>query len=101
MSSWTRQSGYPLLTVRDERLPGDQRLLYLEQQRYLADGSNIVVDGEDEGPLWEVPVGVAVPGVPNTTTAIAYKFVLGRTRNDTFALQKVNPDEWIKVSNKK
>lgn len=48
MSSWTKQMGYPVISVSD-RQQGTSRILTLSQKRFIADG------GEDsENSLWEV-----------------------------------------------
>ena len=38
MSMWTRQMGYPVISVRSEQV-GDSRKLYLKQSQFWADGS--------------------------------------------------------------
>ena len=48
MSTWTKQMGFPLVSV-SQRTEGNKRILKLKQQRFLADG------GEDEtNALWQV-----------------------------------------------
>lgn len=38
MSSWTRQTGYPVVRVAERRDSNGQRVLSLSQRRFLADG---------------------------------------------------------------
>ncbi|MDP3947704.1 MAG: M1 family metallopeptidase, partial [bacterium] len=56
MASYTRQPGYPVLTVkRDEK--GGHTKIYLTQRRFFHDGSR-----DREGLLWKIPVGMLTPG---------------------------------------
>lgn len=58
MASYTRQGGYPVITV-DASAPGvsKRRKLRLTQSRFLFDGSK-----DAANPLWQVPVTAAVQG---------------------------------------
>ncbi|CAF1583309.1 unnamed protein product, partial [Didymodactylos carnosus] len=59
LSTWTKQMGYPLLTVSQEQ-QGNNRVLTVEQSRFLADGS---VD--DENLLWKIPITICTKSNPN------------------------------------
>jgi aminopeptidase N len=89
MSSWTSQMGFPLVTVSEKQLEGNQRELHCQQCRYLEDGS---VD--DNRPLWQIPIPVAASEEPAKTRA---KFLLTKTE-DTFVVENIKPEEWLKVS---
>lgn len=92
MTSWTRQMGFPLITVEEKTLEGAQRALILSQQRFLADGGAEVADGE-QPPLWQVPIGVTISDSPAVTT---HRFMLDQ-RNDSLILEGVPPGHWVKV----
>ncbi|CAF2601290.1 unnamed protein product [Rotaria sp. Silwood2] len=53
MSSWTLQIGYPLVTVIEEQQPNQTRIIKLNQQRFIADGS-----ADDENLQWKIPITI-------------------------------------------
>ncbi|KNC84831.1 hypothetical protein SARC_02972 [Sphaeroforma arctica JP610] len=58
MTSWTKQMGYPVLTVSAEN-QGETTQITVEQEQYLSTGRP---DTAGEG-LWQVPVNVLIDGV--------------------------------------
>lgn len=90
MNSWTRQMGFPLVTVEQRRLEGERRELLLKQRRYLADGQP-----DNSGSLWEIPIGIAKGTSPNEVS----NKILFRDANGSFTLDGIKSDEWIKVLN--
>lgn len=48
MSTWTKQMGYPLITV-SQKIDGKKRILKLSQKRFLADGTT-----DEKNSLWQV-----------------------------------------------
>lgn len=48
MSGWTKQMGYPVVTVKDKQ-QGTSRILTLSQRRFLADGGD-----DPSNPIWQV-----------------------------------------------
>lgn len=47
MSSWTRQMGYPLISV-EQKVDGEKRIFKLKQERFISDG------GKDEkNSVWQ------------------------------------------------
>ena len=90
MGSWTKQMGFPLVTVEERQLDGNRRELRVQQRRFLADG------GKDEAAsLWQVPIPVTVSSDPSKPKA---KFLLDKAE-DKFILEGVGPNEWVKVRN--
>ncbi|VDO00512.1 unnamed protein product [Rodentolepis nana] len=55
MSTWTRQMGYPLLTVRKVNEDDNKVTYAIDQQHFLADGSHDGINDESE---WCVPVTI-------------------------------------------
>lgn len=84
MSTWTKQMGYPVLSVEGKQ-DGDKRVLTISQKKFCADG-NI---GGFESMLWRVPVTIATSKNP-----AALKFVLD-TSSTTVTVEGVGPDDWI------
>ncbi|VDM52114.1 unnamed protein product [Angiostrongylus costaricensis] len=88
MSGWTKQMGYPVITVK-ERQQGTNRILTLSQRRFIADG------GEDlEDSLWQVPINVCVASNP---AEIAGKFLMV-DREQEIEVPNVTEREWIKLN---
>uniref|UniRef100_F1KUM7 Aminopeptidase n=1 Tax=Ascaris suum TaxID=6253 RepID=F1KUM7_ASCSU len=88
MSSWTKQMGFPLVSVT-QRVDGDKRILKLSQTRFVADGSK-----DDQNLLWQVPITISTSADPK---AIKQKMLL-KDREQEFAIEGVKPDEWIKLN---
>lgn len=86
MSTWTQQTGYPLIIAEEERKDGKLHLK-LKQQRFLADGST------DET-IWHVPVGICTASKPEEPV---HKVLLTK-KEDTFVLDNVAEGDWIKVN---
>ncbi|WKX89353.1 hypothetical protein Q1695_008753 [Nippostrongylus brasiliensis] len=88
MSTWTKQMGYPVVTVSD-RQKGTSRILTLSQKRFLADG------GEDtEHSLWQIPVNVCVGSNP---TEVKGKFLLTE-REQEIEVPNVAEGDWVKLN---
>jgi len=89
MTGWTKQMGYPVITVTAQQDGDSRRVLQLSQQRFLADGTK-----EEAGSMWMVPVEIATSRCPSKT---AHSFVLDATSTQV-VLEDMRPDEWFKVN---
>ena len=87
MASYTRRPGYPVLQVKERRENGNL-LLELEQQRFLADGSQ---DQDSRKSSWQIPVGVLTAGQPQPS----YEFIKGQRHRLRLA---VSDQEWVKLN---
>lgn len=87
MSGWTKQMGFPLVTV-EERQDGSRRVLKLRQRRFLADGSK---DGEG---LWQVPINISVASKPGE---VKHRVVLKKIE-DEVVLEDVAEGDWVKLN---
>nr|AML39764.1 aminopeptidase [Haemonchus contortus]CDJ85176.1 Peptidase M1 domain containing protein [Haemonchus contortus] len=88
MSGWTKQMGYPVITVTDKQ-QGKNRILSLSQKRFIADG------GEDpENSLWQVPITVCVGSKPSEVKG---KFLLVG-RDQDIEVPDVAEGEWVKLN---
>lgn len=54
MSTWTKQMGYPVVTVTAEQTKSSQKVLKLSQKKFTADGSE-----DPNNSQWQVPITVA------------------------------------------
>ncbi|CAF3668954.1 unnamed protein product [Rotaria socialis] len=88
MSSWTRQMGYPLLTVTEEQTDKN-RVIKIKQQRFIADGS---VD--EEKLQWKIPITVFTKSNPKQ---IAQQ-VLMDDPEITIKLDNISENDWIKLN---
>jgi puromycin-sensitive aminopeptidase len=87
MSCWTQQIGYPLITVREEKLEGGKRRLHLRQTRYLADGST------DEQTLWQIPITI----IKTSNVTEPVRFLMTQAEQE-IVLDNVASDEWVKLN---
>jgi puromycin-sensitive aminopeptidase len=85
MEGYTRQPGYPVLTVKSRQSNGHMQL-DLEQNRFLADGS-----ADAKKLLWQIPVGVQV------ARGVAPQFETMRSRRHRFSLPVAN-GAWVKIN---
>ncbi|CAD5218972.1 unnamed protein product [Bursaphelenchus okinawaensis] len=83
MSKWTQQAGFPLIQVSEEHY-GDKRTITVKQQRFLADGTT-------DNTIWHVPINVI------TSSNKEFKFLLTK-QQDTFEMDNIKADEYIKVN---
>lgn len=88
MSSWTKQMGYPLITIVDYKIEGQKRLLKLKQERFFFDGGN-----DELKRIWQIPIGVCTKSSPNTPKA---KFLMTKSEEE-FVLENIPEEDWIKV----
>ncbi len=93
MSSWTGQTGYPVLDVAAS--PGDGGLaLEVRQERFVYDSALGGAGGDDAEQVWPVPLTVTAAGAPITArlvdAASATVQIAAPPEPDWF---KVNPDQ--------
>ncbi|XP_024935803.1 puromycin-sensitive aminopeptidase isoform X2 [Cephus cinctus] len=88
MSSWTKQQGFPVLKV-EQRQDGDDRVLNLSQERFLADGS---VD--EEKSLWMIPVSVSTSRAPGQ---VAFSEIMNE-RTKEITIKNVPEGTWLKIN---
>ncbi|KJH43794.1 peptidase family M1 [Dictyocaulus viviparus] len=88
MSGWTKQMGYPLITVTEWQ-QGTSRILKLSQKRFIADGGD-----DPENTLWQVPINVCIGSNPSE---IAGKFLLV-DRNQEIEVPNVAEGDWVKLN---
>ena len=85
MAGYTRQPGYPIVLVREQRKNGDL-VLELEQKRFQIDGSR-----DPKGLLWQIPIGVLGSGASQP------KFEYMKGRRHKFAVP-AEDDGWLKLN---
>jgi len=91
MDSWIKQMGFPLVSVEQKLLDGNRRQLLMTQQRFLADGGT-----DEKKPVWKIPICLTTSANPT-----GQKEVLLMTEpTQTFDLEGVKPDEWIKLNSR-
>jgi puromycin-sensitive aminopeptidase len=86
MASFTKQEGYPVLTVREKKSAGKRRVLELGQKRFLFDGS-----ADKARASWKVPVGARSRGSKKPLYAMM------STRRSTLSVPCAAQD-WIKLN---
>ena len=93
MSSWTGQTGYPVLDVAATNTANGLSL-EVRQERFVFDSVLGEDSGDDEEQVWPVPLTVAADGAPVTahlvSGATGTVYVAAPTQPDWF---KVNPDQ--------
>ncbi|UJR09355.1 hypothetical protein I4U23_013599 [Adineta vaga] len=88
LSTWTKQMGFPLLTVTQEQR-GNNRVLTIEQTRFLADGT------ADDNARWKIPINICTKSNPNES--VHQLFMTGDKKQE-FLLEKVPETDWIKLN---
>ncbi|CAH1397947.1 unnamed protein product [Nezara viridula] len=88
MSTWTKQTGFPVIRVTESKQIGDVRELTLAQERFCADA-----DTAGDSSLWMVPLTFSTKSKPND---IVHSCVL-ETRNGKVQVPAA-PDDWVKIN---
>lgn len=88
MSTWTKQQGFPLVKVQ-HRQDGNDRVLTLSQERFLADGS---VDPENS--QWIIPISVSTSKNPEEHVLK----VLLDEKTKEFVVKDVPESSWVKIN---
>ena len=91
MELWTKQVGYPCITVSSNINDKNETVLTLTQQRFFSNGSKPT---QEESFLWKIPITV--------TTAKSYpnihKEILLEKPTDTLNLGVLADSDWIKLN---
>ncbi|CAF4362628.1 unnamed protein product [Rotaria sp. Silwood2] len=88
LSTWTKQMGYPLLNIKQEQ-KGNNRLLPIEQTRFLADGTI------DNNSKWKIPISICTKSNPNESV---HQLYMNGEKEQEFLLEKVSETDWIKLN---
>jgi puromycin-sensitive aminopeptidase len=88
MSTWTKQTGFPVIKVT-ARQDGNNRILQLSQERFIADGS---VDSENS--QWIVPISISTAQNPQK---IATQVTM-KNRSMEVVIEGVKESDWVKVN---
>ena len=89
MSTWTKQKGFPLITVTESQ-DGDKRTLKFSQEKFLAAGD---LTAEEKECLWMVPISVTCASSPDQVVA---QTLLAQKTGDL--VLDVKPGEWVKLN---
>ncbi|RWS03629.1 Puromycin-sensitive aminopeptidase-like protein [Dinothrombium tinctorium] len=90
MDTWTKQTGYPVITVT-ERQNGNDRILVLNQEKFSADGK---LDETDKDVLWLVPLSITT----QSNLTVKTKKVLFDSRTTEVVLNSTPSDHLIKIN---
>ncbi|XP_034944824.1 puromycin-sensitive aminopeptidase [Chelonus insularis] len=88
MSTWTKQQGFPLITVKQCQ-DGNDRILLLCQSRFLADGSE-----DQEQCLWMIPLSISTSKSPDE---VAFSTVMSE-KNQKIIMKDIPKESWIKIN---
>ncbi len=68
---------------------GNDRLLTIEQTRFLADGS------KDDHSRWKIPINICTKSNPNERV---HQLYMDGEKKQEFLLEKVSETDWIKLN---
>ncbi|XP_046659626.1 LOW QUALITY PROTEIN: puromycin-sensitive aminopeptidase-like [Homalodisca vitripennis] len=91
MTTWTKQMGFPVITVEKATQEGDARVFTLSQAKFCADPRDAQKENES---LWLVPISFSKAGAPDT----ACHTVMMRERQMTVRVEGVAPKDWVKLN---
>ncbi len=89
MAGYTRQGGYPVISVSAAEEKNGRTGLALEQKRFLFDGS-----ADKENPGWKIPVGIAASGMKKPV----YELMKGKRLVLSFPRKRESGVSWIKLN---
>ncbi|GMT03168.1 hypothetical protein PENTCL1PPCAC_25342, partial [Pristionchus entomophagus] len=87
MSGWTKQMGFPLITVSKVRRDEGSCVLALNQTRFIVDGSN-----DDARSKWMVPITTVI----GPSSRLGEKYILSEEQT-TFTVS-IKVDEYVKLN---
>jgi puromycin-sensitive aminopeptidase len=91
MELWTKQTGYPYITVTSRVNEKNETVLSLSQKRFFSNGSQPVAE---EDYMWKVPISIVTKtSYPNVHTQI-----LLEKRQDEVNLGVLPETDWIKLN---
>ncbi|KZC12138.1 Puromycin-sensitive aminopeptidase [Dufourea novaeangliae] len=88
MSTWTEQQGFPVVQVQC-RQEGNDRILSLSQERFLADGAE-----DPENSIWMIPISISTSKDP--TESVLTDLLDKKTKE--FKVTDVPEDSWVKIN---
>lgn len=91
MKLWTKQTGYPYLTVTFSLNDKKETVLNVNQKRFFSNGSEPVAE---EDYLWKVPISI----VTKSSYPNVHKDFLLEKRQDTINLGVLPDSDWIKLN---
>ncbi|XP_019871557.2 puromycin-sensitive aminopeptidase isoform X1 [Aethina tumida] len=89
MSTWTKQMGFPVVTVEQKSCAEGGVTLSLSQSKFIADGSK-----PTEEYLWMIPISISTsknPGKEAISTVLS-------TKQADVHIADVGPNDWIKIN---
>lgn len=92
MRTWTRQMGFPLISVSDVKQEGNSKCLTVRQKKFWADPRLAECNNAEEY-SWLVPLTFSSSAEPGTSI---HEFLLD-TESAEIRIQNVDPNCWIKV----
>lgn len=90
MASWTKQKGFPLISV-DQKQDGTNRILTLSQSKFNGNGK---VSEAEKDSTWMIPVTVITASSPNT--AVLAPVLSNRTAE--VVVPNVPTSDWVKLN---
>jgi len=90
MGSWTEQMGFPMLSVTDEKWEDTSVTLTLQQDWFLADGSEL--SEEDVKKTWCVPI------LTCTSEGMQSDITFMREKTATITIPLSSPNAWVKLN---
>lgn len=91
MKTWTMRMGYPYLKVVSEKWSDNAVEFTLEQNWFLADGSEVPAE-EAADALWSIPLLFA------TSACVSEKAVIMDEKTKTFSVPLSGPNDWLKIN---
>ncbi|KAF6202747.1 hypothetical protein GE061_003149 [Apolygus lucorum] len=89
MSTWTKQMGFPVIKVTSSEQDGDNRILTVTQQKFVADNSD-----PDNSALWMVPLTFSVKGKEEE---VAHSEVL-ESKTAKITIPNAPEGVWVKLN---
>ena len=90
MTSWTRQTGFPMVSVEEmKQLTSTKRQFKLTQRRHLDNGS------EDElNTLWSIPISVISSSSPKAPLV----HIVMKEKSETIEVEGVEESDWVHLN---
>jgi len=91
MELWTKQTGYPYITVTTNLNDKNETILNLHQQRFFSNGSKPTIE---ESYIWKVPISI----ITSKSYPKIHKEILLEKVSDSVNLGVLSDKDWIKLN---
>ncbi|XP_017757127.1 PREDICTED: puromycin-sensitive aminopeptidase isoform X2 [Eufriesea mexicana] len=90
MAAWIEQQGFPVIKVQ-HRQEGNDRILTLSQEKFIADGSE-----DPNNTMWSIPINIITSSEPDSKKPAVQTLLSEKSQE--IRVENVGEDDWVKLN---